>query len=404
MNSSQTRHTGAWAIILAAGASSRLGGACPKQFIEWKGRPLYWQSVEKFARCPFVRGLVLVFAPEYCAREELRMKEMVAESDPGMPWLIAAGGKSRAASAANGLRLVPVDCPTVFVHDAARPFFTPGLANRLHDALGQGMAGVIPAIQPVDTIKIANGGFISDTLPRQQLCAVQTPQLFWADILRKANEVALRNGWQATDDASLVEKLGGKVRVVEGEEGNVKITKAADLALLADNSQMWLPCNGFGYDAHRFGPGRPLRLGGVAIPGGMELIAHSDGDVLLHALIDALFGAASLGDIGKHFPPSDPALEGISSAVMLDHCLDLFRDRGLILCQVDLTIVAQKPRLEPWKGEIARNVARLLGLDASRVGLKATTEEGMGFTGKMEGIKAYALASALRKGGMPCGL
>lgn len=391
---------GPWAVILAAGAGSRMSSASsiPKQFIEWNGAPLYWHSVETFSRCPFIQGLVLVFPPEFCEREEERIRALSASRSPGLPLRIAAGGKSRAESAANGLRLAPMNCELAFIHDAARPFFSPGLVLRLREALTDDAAGVIPAIQPTDTIKIACDGVVAETLPREKLCAVQTPQLFRTDILRKANAQAAQNAWQPTDDASLVEKLGERVRVIEGEEANVKITRPADLSLLEDKTEMWIPANGFGYDAHRFGPGRPMRLGGVQIPGAPQIIAHSDGDVLLHALMDALLGAAALGDIGKLFPPDDPAYEGVSSAILLDHCLALFQDAGMFLCQLDLVVVAQKPRLAPWKGEIARNVARLVSLDESRVGLKATTEEGMGYTGRMEGIKAYALASALRKG------
>lgn len=158
------------------------------------------------------------------------------------------------------------------------------------------------------------------------------------------------------------------------------------------------PCAGMGYDVHRYGPGRPLKLGGVLIPGGPEVVAHSDGDVLLHALMDALLGCAALGDIGQHFPDSQARYEGISSAVLLDQVLEMLRGAGLELSHVDLTIVAQTPRLSPFREEIRKNVARLLGLDTARVNLKATTEEGLGFTGRSEGIKAYAVVSALADG------
>ena len=391
--------TGAWAIILAAGAASRMAGAIsvPKQFLEWKGFPLYYHSMRTFARCAHVRGLVLVFPPERCAEEEKRLQELSSAFNLGLPWKIAAGGKSRRKSAAKGLALVPLTCAKVFIHDAARPFFSASLVLSLHDRLDASCSGVIPGLMPRDTIKVCVDGIVEHTLPRKKLLAVQTPQLFRADVLRKANELADREDWEATDDASLVERAGGIVRVVPGEAANVKITSPEDLTLLKDEDCFWLPCNGFGYDVHRFGPGRPLRLGGVPIPGGLELIAHSDGDVLLHALIDAMLGAACLGDIGKLFPPSDPAYEGVSSAVLLDHAFGLFRQSGLVLTHVDLTVIAQKPRLEPWKNEIARNVCRLLNLNHEQVAMKATTEEGLGFTGRQEGVKACALVSAVRR-------
>ena len=155
------------------------------------------------------------------------------------------------------------------------------------------------------------------------------------------------------------------------------------------------PCTGMGYDVHRYGPGRPLKLGGVPIPDGPEVVAHSDGDVLLHALMDALLGCAGLGDIGRHFPDNQARFEGISSAVLLDQVLEMLYGAGVTLCHADLTIVAQAPRLSPFREEIRKNVARLLGLDKAHVNLKATTEEGLGFTGRAEGIKAYAVVSAL---------
>ena len=389
---------GAWALILAAGTGSRMAGAisCPKQFLEWQGLPLYYHSVLTFSRCAHVRGLVLVFPPDLCAREAGRMKELAAVASPGLPWKIAPGGSSRRESAANGLALVPPTIPHVLVHDAARPFFTPQLVSRLFGRLDACCSGVIPALAPKDTIKLARDGLVEQTLPRHRLVAVQTPQLFKADFLRMANERAAGNR-DLTDDASLVEKAGGEVRICEGEAANIKITTPEDLRLLNAEDFIWLPCNGFGYDAHRFGPGRPLKLGGVNIPCDTGVLAHSDGDVLLHALIDALLGAAALGDIGKLFPASDPTYEGISSALLLDRVYTLFRDAGLVLTHVDLTIIAQKPCLEPWKNEIARNVARLLALDSPQVAVKATTEEGLGFTGRLEGIKACALASAVRK-------
>lgn len=382
-----------WAIIVAAGSGSRMAsatGGLPKQFLLWRGMPLYWHSVLAFARSACVRGAALVFPPEYCESEMRRVGELRAQNDPGILCKIVAGGASRQESARNGLASLPLSCQNVFVHDAARPFASPALINRVAAALSGDIAGVIPALPLTDTIKVVSGGIVQKTLARDSLMAVQTPQLFAAPLLREAQ----RQDAQVTDDASLLEMAGHKVAVVPGEAGNIKITGPEDLGLLAEEKGVF--CSAFGYDVHRFGPGRPLRLGGVVIPGQWQVIAHSDGDVLLHALMDAILGCACLGDIGDHFPDNDPALDNISSAILLDETLAMARKAGIEICGADLTVIAQKPRLSPWKREIRKNVARLLGLADNCVNVKATTEEGLGFTGAMEGIKACALVNARR--------
>lgn len=194
-----------------------------------------------------------------------------------------------------------------------------------------------------------------------------------------------------------MEAHGHPVLVVPGEAANIKITHPEDLALLEERSPvMPVPRVGMGYDVHRYGSGRPMKLGGIIIPNAPEVIAHSDGDVLLHALMDALLGCAALGDIGRLFPDADARFDNISSAVLLDDVLERFRDAGLTLCHVDLTVVAQTPKLAPHREEIRKNVARLLGLGTDSVNIKATTEEKLGFTGACEGIKAYAVATAFQ--------
>ncbi|MDR2055364.1 MAG: 2-C-methyl-D-erythritol 2,4-cyclodiphosphate synthase, partial [Desulfovibrio sp.] len=217
---------------------------------------------------------------------------------------------------------------------------------------------------------------------------------FNAGLLAQAHERAGERGFAATDDAALMEKAGHSVRVIAGEPKNVKITTPEDLAMLAETPA---PCPrvGMGHDVHRYGGNRPLVLGGVAIPGGPKVLAHSDGDALLHALMDALLGCAGLGDIGQHFPDSDMRFENIPSSVMLNEVLAMTRNAGIRPIHADMTIVAQIPRIHPWREEIRNNVARLLNLPAGRVNLKAGTEEGLGFTGRREGIKAYAVVSAL---------
>lgn len=385
-----------WAIIVAAGSGSRMAGASgiPKQFLPFAGHPLYWHSALAFARCACIEGIVFVFPGKYLEREAENIRRIYEKDNPGFLYRLAAGGATRRESAGNGLARVPRSCQKIMIHDAARPFLEPELVWRLYNSLEPDCAAVIPGIAVTDTIKLAADGIVEQTPPREKLYAIQTPQIFQASLLREAH--ASSSGFAATDDATLLEMLGYKVRLIEGAEDNVKITTPRDLKMLDRQEKQPMPCSGFGYDVHKFGPGRPLKLGGVQIPGDYELVAHSDGDVLLHALIDAILGCASLGDIGSHFPDKDQKYEGISSAILLENSLVLARGCGVRICHVDLTVVAQKPRLEPWKREIAKNVARLCYLPANCVNLKATTEEGLGFTGRVEGIKAYVMVSALK--------
>lgn len=386
--------------MLAAGSGSRFAraaGGTPKQYLPWKNRPLYWHSAKTLAACPHVRGIVFVFPPEDCEKQAEQIRRLDALDNLGLEWKIAPGGPTRLDSVRNGLALVPLSCNHVLAHDAARPFLSASLTARVCEALKGGAKCVVPAIAVTDTIKIVrqdDPGAIERTLPRERLYAAQTPQGFAARELRLAHEFALRQGLSATDDASLLEMMGIGTRICPGEAANVKITNPADMELLQEKN-MPMPRCGFGYDAHRYGRGRPLKLGGIAIPGDFEVVAHSDGDALLHALMDAICGCAALKDIGELFPDTDPRLEGISSAILLDRTLQLARERGLRLVNADLTIVAQKPRLRPFRDEICRNIARLLNLPLSCVNVKATTEEGLGFTGRLEGIKAYAVVSAI---------
>ncbi|SDF47171.1 2-C-methyl-D-erythritol 4-phosphate cytidylyltransferase [Desulfovibrio legallii] len=387
-----------WAIVLAAGRGSRMAAATggeAKQFLSWRGLPLYWHAAQAMSRSGLVAGLVFVFPPERRAVEEERLRALCRSHDFGLPWRCAAGGPARQDSVRLGLEALPPRTRFALVHDAARPFASPALVARVCAALQQGAAGVVPALPVTDTIKTVEGDRVLATLPRHSLAAVQTPQGFRCDVLHRAHQAALAAGnGPATDDAALLEALGEEVRVVPGEAANVKLTRPEDLSLLRPAAPAPRFCTGFGYDVHRYGPGRPMRLGGVPIAEGPQVVAHSDGDVLLHALADALLGCAGLGDIGRHFPDSDPALEGVSSALLLDQVLTMVREAGVTPCHADLTVVAQKPRLSPHGAAIRKNVARLLGLPLTCVNVKATTEEGLGFTGRLEGIKACAVVSA----------
>lgn len=389
---------GCWAILLAAGSGSRMAGCAngmSKQFLPWRGMPLYLHSALSLARSPHVEGIVFVFPSNYLEAEENRIKDLWARENPGVFWKITSGGATRRDSARNGLKLAPRGCRQVLIHDAARPFLSPELVARVCAELDNGAKCVTPVIPVTDTLKLVsadNPSVVETTLPRQRIFAAQTPQGFDEKSLRLAHERFPDS--LVTDDAMLMEMLGIPTRVCPGDVANIKITTPDDMKLLRETSYPQYRV-GYGYDAHRYGAGHPLKLGAVAIPGQFEVIAHSDGDVLLHALMDAICGCASLGDIGQIFPDSDPALRGISSSILLDHLLNLMAGKNVKLLNVDMTIVAQKPRIAPFRDEIRRNVARLLGLPLDCVNVKATTEEGMGFTGSLEGIKACAIANAV---------
>ncbi|MBZ2171640.1 2-C-methyl-D-erythritol 4-phosphate cytidylyltransferase [Nitratidesulfovibrio sp. SRB-5] len=408
----------AWAIVLAAGSGTRLAAAglsTAKQFIQHRGAPLYWRSARTFAAVARVRGLVFVFPQDRLEAERERLTALDAGRALGVPWRAVAGGALRQDSVAAGLAALPHECDAVLVHDAARPFATAALCNAVLDALAAGAPGVVPGVAVTDTIKQTANGVVAHTPDRSGLVAVQTPQGFALAALRQAHERARAEGWTVTDDAALLERCDVAVHVVPGEVANAKITTPEDLAMLDDadtartpwdarNGQMRLiPCTGWGYDVHRYvrkeeagRPPRPMKLGGVLIPGGPEVVAHSDGDVLLHALTDALLGCIGGGDIGQHFPDTDAALDNANSAVLLDEVLGLTRAAGLEITNVDLTIIAQVPRLAPWREHIRRNVCRLLALDEAMVNVKATTEEKLGFTGEKKGLKAVAAVTGLR--------
>lgn len=403
-----------WAILLAAGRGTRLldgasaSAPCPaKQFLSWRGAPLFWHSALTLSRVSGLRGLVFVFPPDCAALTGEEAGDLVARLDQGgllgLPWRTAAGGARRQDSVAAGLAALPRDCDSVLVHDSARPFASAALMQRVFQALEDGHQAAIPGIAVADTIKsVDERGLVRLTHDRSGLRAVQTPQGFALAPLLQAHEKARAEGWDVTDDAALLERLELPVLVVEGEERNRKITTAQDLALLQSPSRnpeaalpSLLPRTGFGYDVHRYGGNRPFLLGGVPIRCDVAVAAHSDGDTLLHALMDALLGCVGGGDIGALFPDSDPAFDGISSGVLLAEVLERVRTDGLILTHVDITVIAQTPRIAPHREAIAANLAKLLELPPRAVNVKATTEEGLGFTGEKKGIKVVAVVSGL---------
>lgn len=396
-----------WTILLAAGNGSRLasaGLATRKQFLEHRGAPLFWHAARTFGRVAGVSGMVFVLPPDEHEAMAARIGALDATEPLGLAWKTTPGGARRQDSVENGLAALPRECTHVLVHDSARCFVSPEVIARVLEALRSGAQAVIPVIRITDTIKeIANGQVVA-TPARERLVAVQTPQGLARAVLEQGFATARAEGLEVTDDASLAEAVGAPVAVVEGSEDNVKITTPQDLRLLAQDAPgPALPRVGFGYDVHRYVTaktpegtvGRPMVLGGAPIAGAPQVIAHSDGDVLLHALADALLGCLGLGDIGQHFPDTDAQYDGMASGILISEILARFGPAGLTLCHVDLTVVAQIPKIGPHRDHIRRNVAGLLGLSQEVVNIKATTEEHLGFTGAKLGIKAYATATAM---------
>jgi len=396
-----------WTILLAAGNGSRMARAGlpgKKQFLAVDGEPLFWKSATVFSRVAGISGIIFVFAPDECDAWAGRVAGLDRETPLGLAWKAAAGGERRQDSLENGLAALPKECTHVLVHDAARCFVGAPVIARVLEALQGGAQAVIPAVAVKDTIKEVTDGVVTATPDRARLMAVQTPQGLCRVALRDGLARARQEGLTVTDDAGLAEALGLPVQVVAGAEDNVKITTPEDLRLIAPKSARTpLPRVGFGYDVHRYAtadtpPGaevRPMVLGSAPIPGAPGVLAHSDGDVLLHALADALLGCLGQGDIGQHFPDTDPQYANVASSILVSEILARFGPARLTLVHVDLTLVAQVPKISPHREHIRRNVAGLLGLPLDRVNVKATTEEKLGFTGEKLGIKAYATATAV---------
>lgn len=384
-------------IIAAAGQGKRMQSNVNKVFLTLLGRPVLYYSIMTMVNCPDVNDLVVVAAPE----EVERVQHLLSGWALTKPWQVVAGGSERQYSIANALKAVPEKTKVILVHDGARPLIATDTIAELITAARQYRAAGL-AVPVKDTIKLVNeAGFITETPPRSLLWAIQTPQAFEAELLRHAYQEADRQGYLGTDDAALVERLGVSVKIVQGSYQNLKITTPEDLliaqSLLAKRSETNLNRFGIGYDVHRLTAGRKLILGGVDIPYSEGLDGHSDADVLLHAIKDALLGAAALGDIGCHFPDTDDRYKGVSSLVLLDKVRELLQERGYTVNNIDATIVAQKPKLAPYIDAMKLNIAKTLTIEPDQVNVKATTTEGLGFAGRREGIAAYAVASIYKK-------
>ena len=366
------------ALIVAAGASRRTGGDVPKQLRPLMGRPLVCWSLDTLRRHPAVAETVLVVPPG-------------AEADYatfGADRLVP-GGATRTLSVRAGLGALSPDITHVLIHDGARPGLTGGLVDRLLGALETAQAAA-PALPVVDALKRAGPDGLAG-IDRADLYRVQTPQAFRLDALRPALEAA---GEDLVDDLAAVEAAGIPVQLVAGEARNMKVTHASDFDLVA---RLMAPVTtppriGTGFDVHAFGPGDAVILCGVSIPHTQGLAGFSDADVAWHALTDAVFGALALGDLGDHFPPGDPRWKGASSDRFLRHALALAAERGYRLTSCDLTVICEAPKVKPHREAMRQRTAEVTGLPLDAVSLKATTTEGLGFTGRREGIAAQALA------------
>ena len=386
------------AVIVAAGSGTRAGQGGPKQWARVGGRPLLRWSAEALIQAG--AAVTVIVAP---AGEEARVAEILAGLSG---WRCVPGGARRADSVLQGLAALagrPADEP-VLVHDAARPFVTPAHVEALLAALAEA-DGAIPALAVADTLKRGEAGRITDTVPRQGLWRAQTPQAFRRGRLLAAYAAWPQDGGEPTDDARVIEQAGGAVALAAGDPLLMKLTYPEDFtmaeALIAAGAVQAphpaagarVTCVGQGFDAHRFGPGDGVWLCGVQIAHDRALIGHSDADAGLHALTDALLGAIGDGDIGDHFPPTDPKWKGASSDQFLVHALELIRAKGGELVNVDVTLICERPRIKAHREAMRQRLADLLGLSLARVSVKATTTEKMGFTGREEGLAAQAIAA-----------
>lgn len=368
------------AIIVAAGRGKRLGSSLPKQFLKVRGRTILEMSVEAFEQNKYVDEIFVAANADYC--------ELTEKLCRGCSKLkkVVVGGAERQDSVRAALGCLRGEDGIVLVHDAARPFVSEAVINAVIEGTAD-FGAAVPTVPAKDTIRQADGTG-SRTLQRETLACVQTPQGFRMSILKCAFEKAQADGFLGTDDASLVERMGINISMVQGEDANRKITTREDL-----ETEMRI---GTGYDVHRLVEGRPLVLCGEQIPHEKGLLGHSDADVALHALMDAMLGAAGLGDIGKHFPDTDEQYHGISSMKLLQKTAGLLREAGYFLGNADITIIAQRPKIAGYISKMRANIAEIMNCDENKINIKGTTTEKLGFVGREEGIASEAVCILYR--------
>ena len=374
-------------IIAAAGRGKRLGAPVPKQYLKIGGEYVIAKTIKAFEDLDEVDYIFVVTNEDYketCA-------EIIEEKGFNKVEGIVAGGSRRQDSVFNALQEINARKPgvsMVLIHDGARPFIEQDvILNVLRETENSGAAVACVAMKN-SVRRMEQGSGLSESVDRADYYSVQTPQGFRKSILIEAYDRAFDDGFEGTDDASIVERVGYDVSIVDGDYGNIKITTKEDLPM--ENRV------GTGFDVHQLTEGRKLILGGVDIPYDKGLLGHSDADVLIHAVMDALLGAAALGDIGKHFPDSDDAYKGISSLELLGKVRKMLEENFYNIGNIDVTLIAQRPKISPYVDEMRSNIAGVLELDRSRINIKGTTTEKLGFTGREEGIACEAVCTIYR--------
>ncbi|OQA91100.1 MAG: Bifunctional enzyme IspD/IspF [Elusimicrobia bacterium ADurb.Bin231] len=386
------------AIIVAAGSGKRFGGK--KQFEVIEGKSIIELTAEKILTCGRIREIVLVLPDEDVARFRRSCTKKLH---------IISGGATRQHSVYNGLKTLSADTDIVLVHDGVRPLVNRRIiADTIEGAIKFG--AVVAGVRVKDTVKaVSPSGAVESTPDRNSLYLAQTPQAFRYSLIMDAYEKAFEDDYYSTDDSALVERLGARVKIVPGDYKNIKITTKEDIALtnkfFCDENDVWPRKGknrknmndmkiGFGYDIHKFVKGKPLYLGGVKIPFSMGLLAHSDGDVLLHAVCDSMLGATGLGDIGKHFPTKDKKYKNISSLKLLETVDGLIRESGYETINIDTMIVAKEPKIAPYIEQMQAAISKVL--KTKNISIKATTNEGIGDIGKGKAICAHAVCALKR--------
>jgi 2-C-methyl-D-erythritol 4-phosphate cytidylyltransferase / 2-C-methyl-D-erythritol 2,4-cyclodiphosphate synthase len=376
------------ALIVAAGSGSRVGGSVPKQYRNVKGLPMLRHSVQAFTSHPKIDAIYVVIG---AGQEELAKLAVGANANVRF----VTGGATRRESVLAGLEAIDADnkAGTVLIHDAARPFLSEKVIERLLLAL-EDHSGAVPALPVVDSLSLGDG-ILTKSVDRNNLWRIQTPQAF-----RFADIWAAHKAWDpvldATDDARILQAYNGEVAIVEGDEALAKFTFPEDFE---DNSNMLLPIRtGNGFDVHRLVPGDGIWLCGLFLPFHQKLAGHSDADVALHAITDAVLGAIAQGDIGDHFPPSDPQWSGAASDQFLLHACLLADKAGYQIGNIDVTIICEAPKIGPHRLAMRERIAEIIGVDIDQISVKATTTEMLGFTGRGEGIAAQASVTLLKKG------
>ena len=369
------------AIVVAAGKGLRAGQPLPKQFAMWRGKPVLRHSVETLLDAG-ARPLVIAVPPDG--------EQAVLDALAGLEgFALVAGGTTRQQSVKKALAAVE-SAERILIHDAARPDLPLPVIERLLAAL-EHHPGAIPVLPVIDSLSVENEGVMSGTAPREQLRRVQTPQAFRFDAIFRAHQ-AWQDEASAGDDAQVLRANGGIVAHVQGDDRLAKLTFAEDFMVQQPSIRI-----GMGFDVHPLVEGEELWLGGIRLDHSKGLSGHSDADVALHAIVDALLGAVANGDIGSHFPPSDPRWKGASSDRFLEHAAKLVREAGYGVGNVDLTIICEAPKIGPHRDAMRTRIADLLGVDIALVSVKATTTERLGLTGRGEGIAAQAIATVIKE-------